>query len=331
MPKIALITGITGQDGSYLTELLISKGYQVHGVIRKASNFNTGRIEHLYNDPQIRDISLHLHYGDVMDGNSLRKILKKVAPDEIYNLAAQSHVATSFEIAEYTGIVNGNSVYNFLYAVLEVVPRARFYQASTSELFGSSIPPQSEVSVMQPRSPYAISKLSAYWTVKLFREAFGLFAVNGILFNHESPRRNETFVTRKISAAAAKIKLGFQEKLNLGNIESIRDWGYAPEYVEAMWMMLQSKYPKDYVVATGVGATVGDFCSHAFAHLNLDWRDYVVFDKEYLRPLEVDNLVGDARLIKKELGWEYRTDWKKLAEIMVNSDFEDLNYRRKYK
>ena len=320
MRKKALITGITGQDGSYLTELLLEKDYEIHGIIRKSSNFGTGRIEHLYENPKIRDKTLHLHYGDALDVDSVRSVLRKVKPDEIYNLAAQSHVAVSFALSDYTSKVNGNFLHSFLDAVKEIVPECRFYQASTSELFGASPPPQDENTSMKPRSPYAISKLAAYWTVDMFREAYGMFAVNGILFNHESPRRNETFVTRKISAAAARIKLGRQDKLVLGNLKSIRDWGYAPEYVNAMWMMLQSEKPVNYVVATGVGATVQEFCQHVFEYVGLDWEKHVVIAPDYLRPLEVEELVGNPGQIEADLGWRPKTLWRQVAEIMVEND-----------
>jgi GDPmannose 4,6-dehydratase len=274
--KRAFITGITGQDGSYLAELLLKKGYEVHGMIRRSSTFNTQRIEHLYKDPHEENNNLHLHYGDITDGVGLSNLIREIMPNEIYNLAAQSHVKVSFEMPDFTAQVDAVGTIRLLEAIRASKIDTKFYQASTSELFGGTPPPQSEVSPFMPKSPYAAAKLYSYWVVRNYREAYGLHATNGILFNHESPRRGETFVTRKISLGAARIKLGLQSKLYLGNLDAIRDWGYAPEYVESMWLMLQQDEPEDYVVATGVGATVRDFCKATFSHLDLDYKDYVV-------------------------------------------------------
>jgi GDPmannose 4,6-dehydratase len=274
--KRAFITGITGQDGSYLAELLLKKGYEVHGMIRRSSTFNTQRIEHLYKDPHEENNNLHLHYGDITDGVGLSNLIREIMPNEIYNLAAQSHVKVSFEMPDFTAQVDAVGTIRLLEAIRASKIDTKFYQASTSELFGGTPPPQSEVSPFMPKSPYAAAKLYSYWVVRNYREAYGLHATNGILFNHESPRRGETFVTRKISLGAARIKLGLQSKLYLGNLDAIRDWGYAPEYVESMWLMLQQDEPEDYVVATGIGATVRDFCKATFSHLDLDYKDYVV-------------------------------------------------------
>ena len=318
----ALITGITGQDGSYLAELLLSKGYEVHGLIRRASTFNTSRINHLFKDPHEKGNKFHLHYGDITDGVGIANLIRELEPTEIYNLAAQSHVKVSFEMPDFTAQVDAIGTIRILEAIRAAKINTKFYQASTSELYGSTPPPQSEISPFAPRSPYAAAKLYSYWVVRNYREAYGLHATNGILFNHESPRRGETFVTRKITMAAAKIKLGLQEKLYLGNLEATRDWGYAPEYVESMWLMLQQDKPDDFVVATGVGATVRDFCEVAFSRLELDYKDFVISEDRYIRPTEVDALIGDPSKIKKILGWEAKTHWKELAGIMTDADLK---------
>ena len=318
--KVAFITGITGQDGSYLAEFLLGKGYEVHGLIRRSSSFNTGRIDHIYQDPHDQNPKLFLHYGDLLDGVGLTNLIREIRPDEVYNLAAQSHVMVSFTMPQYTGQVDGVGTVSLLEAIRASERDIRFYQASTSELFGSTPPPQNEESKFRPRSPYAAAKLMAYWATVNYREAFGVHATNGILFNHESPRRGETFVTRKITKAVANIKLGKQKKLYLGNLEAVRDWGYAKEYVESMWMMLQKEKSSDYVVATGIGATVKEFTEAAFARAGLDWEKYVEIDKKYERPTEVDALIGDATKANKELGWKAKTHWKELAELMVDAD-----------
>jgi GDPmannose 4,6-dehydratase len=320
--KKALITGITGQDGSYLTELLLEKGYEVHGLIRRSSSFNTKRIDHLYQDPHVMNRNLFLHYGDLVDGVGLKNLIRKIKPDEIYNLAAQSHVMVSFSMPVYTGQVDALGALAILEAIRESDLPIKYYQASTSELFGSTPPPQNETSLFKPQSPYAAAKLMAYWATVNYREAYGLHATNGILFNHESPRRGETFVTRKITKAVANIVAGNQEKLYLGNLNAIRDWGYAKEYVESMWLMLQQPKSGDYVVATGVGATVADFAEKAFEYANLDWRKYVEVDPTYFRPSEVNSLIGDATKMKTDLKWEPRTSWQELVEIMVQNDLE---------
>lgn len=322
--KKALIIGITGQDGSYLAELLLSKGYEVHGLIRRSSSFNTGRIDHLYQNPQTKDKTLILHYGDLSDGSRLVSLVAKLQPDEIYNLGAQSHVRVSFDEPEYTGEITGIGSTRLLEAVRLVSPQSRIYQASSSEMFGATPPPQHEDTPFYPRSPYGAAKVYAYWMTKNYREAFGLFAVNGILFNHESPRRGETFVTRKITRAAARIKLGVQDKLYLGNLDAVRDWGYAPEYVYGIWLMLQQEKPNDYVLATGKPATVRDFLSHSFKAVDLDWEDYVELDQRYLRPTEVDSLIGSSEKAKSELGWEAKTEFSELAQIMVEADLQAL-------
>ena len=320
--KVALITGITGQDGSYLAELLLSKGYEVHGLIRRASTFNTGRIDHIYEDPHSPNPKLFLHYGDLTDGVGLTNLVRDIRPTEIYNLAAQSHVMVSFTMPQYTAQVDAVGTVAILEAIRASKLDIRFYQASTSELYGSTPPPQNEESKFRPRSPYAAAKLMAYWATVNYREAFGIHATNGILFNHESPRRGETFVTRKISRAVAAIKAGKQKKLYLGNLDAVRDWGYAKEYVESMHLMLQKPESSDYVVATGVGATVKDFARVAFAHAGLEWEKYVEVDEKYQRPTEVDALIGDPSKAKKELGWSATTHWEKLAKIMVDADLE---------
>ena len=322
-PKKALITGVTGQDGSYLSEFLLSKGYEVHGLIRRSSTFNTSRIDHLYQDPHNSEINFILHYGDITDGVGISSLIRKIKPDEIYNLAAQSHVKVSFEMPDFTGQVDALGTIRILEAIRASEIETKFYQASTSEIFGSTVPPQNETSTFAPRSPYAAAKLYSYWVTRNYREAYGLHATNGILFNHESPRRGETFVTRKITRAVAAIKQGRQEKLYLGNLEAIRDWGYAKEYVESMWLMLQQETPDDYVVATGIGASVKDFCEVAFSTAGLDWRDFVITDDRYQRPTEVDALIGNPEKIKSELGWSAKTDWRDLAKLMTEFDLEN--------
>lgn len=319
-PKRALITGITGQDGSYLAELLLEKGYEVHGIIRRASTFNTSRIDHLYNDPHIAGTRLFLHYGDLSDGTRLVTLLESVRPDEVYNLAAQSHVRVSFDEPEYTGNSTGLGSIRLLEAIRMVGLDCRYYQASSSEMFGATPPPQNEDTVFYPRSPYGAAKLYSYWVTRNYREGYGMFAVNGILFNHESPRRGETFVTRKITRAVARIKAGVQTELFMGNLDSVRDWGYAPEYVEAMWLMLQHDTPDDYVVSTGTDYTVKDFLQLSFEHVGLDWEKYVRFDERYLRPTEVDALVGDSTRAREALGWVPKVLTPELARIMVDSD-----------
>ncbi|MGJ9372057.1 GDP-mannose 4,6-dehydratase [Nesterenkonia sp. CF4.4] len=324
MTKRALITGITGQDGSYLAELLLAKGYEVHGIIRRASTFNTSRIDHLYVDPHESSAKLFLHYGDLSDGGRLVTLMSQINPDEVYNLAAQSHVRVSFDEPEHTADTTGTGTIRLLEAVRLSGVETRFYQASSSELYGATPPPQSETTPFYPRSPYAAAKLYSYWITKNYREAYDMFAVNGILFNHESPRRGETFVTRKITRAVARIKAGVQKDLYLGNLESVRDWGYAAEYVEGMWRMLQVDTPDDYVLATGVGYTIRDFLETSFSHAGLNWQDYVKFDERYLRPTEVDALVGDPSRAKAELGWTPTVDGLTLAKLMVDADIEAL-------
>lgn len=321
----AFIAGITGQDGSYLAELLLSKGYEVHGLIRRASTFNTQRIDHLYLDPHNPKAKLFLHYGDLTDGSRLTTLLAEIKPDEIYNLAAQSHVRVSFDEPEYTGDTTGLGTIRLLEAIRQAVPEAKFYQASSSEMFGAAKPPQSEETEFYPRSPYGVAKVYSYWITKNYREAYGLFAANGILFNHESPRRGETFVTRKISRAVARISKGIQNELYLGNLEARRDWGYAPEYVVAMWKMLQAEKPEDYVIGTGSDLSVQDFVKLAFEHVNLDWENYVRFDEKYLRPTEVDTLVADASKAHKELGWKATVSPQELAALMVDHDLATLD------
>ena len=320
--KVALITGITGQDGSYLAELLLSKGYEVHGLIRRASTFNTSRIDHIYEDPHVPNPKLFLHYGDLTDGVGLTNLVRDIQPAEIYNLAAQSHVMVSFTMPQYTAQVDAVGTVAILEAIRASKRDIRFYQASTSELFGSTPPPQNEESKFRPRSPYAAAKLMAFWSTVNYREAFGIHATNGILFNHESPRRGETFVTRKITRAVAAIRAGKQKKLFLGNLDAIRDWGYAKEYVESMWLMLQKPESSDYVVATGVGATVRDFSKVAFEHAGLEWEKYVEIDSKYQRPTEVDALIGDPSKAKKELDWVAKTHWEDLACLMVDADLK---------
>jgi GDPmannose 4,6-dehydratase len=324
--KRALITGITGQDGSYLAELLIEKGYEVYGIVRRSSSLNTARIDHLYQDPHEEGARLRLVYGDLTDGSSLVRILREVQPDEVYNLAAQSHVRTSFDLPEYSVDVAGLGTIRLLESMREVGLReARFYQASSSELFGNAPPPQSEVTPFQPRSPYAVGKLAAYWATVNYREAYGLFACNGILFNHESPRRGDTFVTQKIAKAAAAIYQGRQDRLYLGNLFAKRDWGFAGDYVRAMWLMLQQDQPDDYVVATGQSYSVKDFLDEAFGCLGLDWRGYVEIDSRYFRPTEVDHLQGDATKAREMLGWEPQTPFSDLVRMMVDSELADIH------
>lgn len=319
-PKVAFVTGVTGQDGSYLAELLLSKGYEVHGLIRRASTFNTSRIDHIYQDPHSPNPKLFLHYGDLTDGVGLTNLVRDIQPTEIYNLAAQSHVMVSFTMPQYTAQVDAVGTVALLEAIRASKRDIRFYQASTSELYGSTPPPQNEESKFRPRSPYAAAKLMAYWATVNYREAFGIHATNGILFNHESPRRGETFVTRKITRAVASIKAGKQKKLFLGNLDAVRDWGHAKEYVESMWLMLQKSESSDYVVATGVGASVRDFARAAFAHAGLDWEEFVEVDEKYQRPTEVDALIGDPSKAKKELNWTATTHWEQLAKLMVDAD-----------
>ena len=319
--KKALITGITGQDGSYLAELLLSKGYEVHGIIRRSSSFNTGRIDHLYQDPHINGIRLFLHYGDIADSTNLIKLLYRIQPEEIYHLAAQSHVRVSFDIPEYTGDVTGLGTVRILEAVRETGLKAKFYQASSSEMYGKVQEiPQRETTPFYPRSPYGAAKVYAYWLTVNYRESYGMFACNGILFNHESPRRGGTFVTRKITQAVARIKAGLQDKLYLGNLDAKRDWGYAREYVDAIWLMLQQEQPDDYIIATEETHSVCDFLQEAFSYVGLDWRDYVETDPKYYRPAEVDLLVGDASKAKRMLGWEARTTFEDLVRLMVDAD-----------
>lgn len=324
--KRALITGITGQDGSYLADLLLSKGYEVHGIIRRASTFNTSRIDHLYQDPHVNGVRLFLHYGDLADSVNLVKLIYNLQPDEIYHLGAQSHVRVSFDIPEYTADVTGVGTIRILEAIHESGVKTRFYQASSSEMFGKvQEVPQKETTPFWPRSPYGVAKVFAYWATVNYRESYGMHTTNGILFNHESPRRGETFVTRKISRAAAAIKLGLQKELFLGNLDAKRDWGYAPEYVEGMWMMMQAEEGDDYVLATGETQTVKDFVVEAFSHLDLDWQEHVRYDQRYERPAEVELLIGDASKAKKQIGWEPKTKFKDLVKIMVDADLKLLS------
>jgi GDPmannose 4,6-dehydratase len=326
MTKRAFITGITGQDGSYLAELLLMKGYEVHGLIRRASTFNTARIDHLYVDPHDPEAKLFLHYGDLSDGSRLVTLLNKIEPDEVYNLAAQSHVRVSFDEPEHTADTDGMGTIRLLEAVRMSGIKTRFYQASTSEMFGATPPPQGEDTPFYPRSPYGAAKVYSYWITKNYREAYGMFAVNGILFNHESPRRGETFLTRKVTRAVAAIKAGTQEHVYLGNLDSVRDWGYAAEYVEGMWRMLQVDEPEDFVLATGGNFTVRDFVETAFTHAGLNWTDHVRFDERYLRPTEVDALIGDASKAEAKLGWKATVDTAEVARIMVDADIAALEH-----
>jgi len=320
--KKALITGITGQDGSYLAELLLGKGYEVYGIIRRSSSFNTGRIDHIYQDPHEPNPHLHLIYGDLNDASSLNKIIRTVEPDEIYHLGAQSHVRVSFDIPEYTGEITGLGTVRLLEAIRETGIKTRFYQASRSEMYGAAPAPQSEATPFHPRSPYAAAKVYAYWMTVNYREAYHLFACNGILFNHESPRRGETFVSRKITKAAVRIKLGIQDKLYLGNLDAKRDWGYAPEYAAAMWLMLQQEEPEDYIIATGKAHSVREFLDEAFGYLNLDWKKHVEIDPRYFRPTEVDLLVGNTQKARVQLGWEPKVHFKELVKIMIEADLQ---------
>jgi GDPmannose 4,6-dehydratase len=324
MGKTAVVTGITGQDGSYLAELLLGKGYTVHGLIRRSSSFNTERIDHIYQDPQTPDRSLVLHHADLSDGVALVNLLRDVRPDEVYNLGAQSHVRVSFDAPLYTGDVTGLGAARLLEAIRASGVETRLYQASSSEMFGSTPPPQNEHTPFHPRSPYGCAKVFAYWSTVNYREAYGLYAVNGVLFNHESPRRGETFVTRKITRAVARIQAGLQDRLYLGNLDAVRDWGYAPEYVEAMWRMLQCDTPDDYVVATGTAATVRDFLEAAFSSVGLQWQEYVRFDPKYQRPAEVDALIGDASKARDVLDWTPKVQFDELARIMVEADVRQL-------
>ena len=327
--KKAFITGITGQDGSYLAELLLEKGYEVHGLVRRSSSFNTGRIDHIYQDPHTPNPKLFLHYGDLTDGVNLTNLIHEIKPNEVYNIGAQSHVQVSFTMPQYTAQVDAVGSVALLESIRASGINCRFYQASTSELYGSTPPPQNEDSPFRPRSPYAAAKLMAYWSTVNYREAYGLHATNGILFNHESPRRGETFVTRKITRAVAKIATGSKEKLYLGNLDAVRDWGYAKEFVESMWLMLQQDKPGDYVVATGIGATVRDFAQVAFDHAGLNYKNYVELDKRYIRPTEVDGLIGDPSKAEKILGWKAKTHWKELAKLMVDADIEKIKSNSK--
>ena len=325
MSKKALITGITGQDGSYLAELLLSKGYVVHGIIRRSSSFNTERIDHLYQDPHVNGVKLFLHYGDLSDSASLMRFMHDLQPDEVYHLGAQSHVRVSFDVPEYTGDVTGLGTTRLLEAIRETSPKARFYQASSSEMFGLvQAVPQREDTPFYPRSPYGAAKVYAYWMTVNYRESYNMHASNGILFNHESPRRGETFVTRKITRALARIKAGLQKDLYLGNLDAKRDWGYAPEYVEAQWRILQQDKGDDFVIATGETHSIREFLDVAFGMVDLDWNDYVKIDPRYYRPAEVDLLIGDAAKAKKILGWQPKTTFAELVRIMVKADQELL-------
>jgi GDPmannose 4,6-dehydratase len=322
--KTALITGVTGQDGSYLAELLLRKGYAVHGIIRRSSSFNTERLEEIYQDPHVPDVRLKLHYGDLNDASSLNRLLRTLKPDEIYNLGAQSHVRVSFDVPEYTAEVTGVGTVRLLEAIRESGINPKFYQASSSELFGSSPPPQSETTKFHPRSPYAVAKLYSYWITVNYREAYGMFACNGILFNHESPRRGMTFVSRKVTRAAARIKLGLQDKLFMGNLDAKRDWGFAGDYVEAMWLMLQQDKADDFVIATGECHTVRDLLNEAFGHVGLSWEKHIEIDPRYFRPSEVDELRGDMSKAKRLLNWEPKVKFRELVKMMVDADLEDL-------
>jgi GDPmannose 4,6-dehydratase len=323
MTKRALITGITGQDGSFLTELLLDKGYEVYGIIRRSSSFNTDRIEHLYQDPHVPNTQLRLVYGDLNDSSSLNTILRQTQPEEIYNLGAQSHVRVSFDVPEYTAEVTGLGAVRLLEAIRETGIKPKFYQASSSELFGQATEvPQSELTPFRPRSPYGCAKAYAYYITVNYRESYNLFATNGILFNHESERRGETFVSRKITRAATRIKLGLQKKLYLGNLDAQRDWGYARDYVEAMWLMMQAEHPSDYVIATGETHSVREFLTEAFSYLDMDWQQYIEIDPHYYRPAEVDLLLGDASKARRELKWEPRVTFRELVRLMIDHDLE---------
>jgi len=323
--KRALITGITGQDGSYLAELLLAKGYEVHGLVRRSSTFNRGRIDHLTHDPLVYERSLFLHYGDLADSSSLNVLMRELQPHEVYNLAAQSHVRVSFDTPEYTTDVTAIGTVRMLEALRHNCPQARFYQASSSEMFGKvAESPQRESTPFYPRSPYGVAKVFGHWITVNYRESHNLFACSGILFNHESPRRGENFVTRKISRSVAQIKLGMRDRLQLGNLDARRDWGFAPEYVEAMWMMLQQNEPNDYVIATGETHSIREFLEEAFGYVNLDWRDYIDIDPRFYRPAEVELLVGDASKARDELGWEAKTRFRSLVRLMVDADLAEL-------
>lgn len=323
-PKKALVTGISGQDGSYLAELLLEKGYEVHGIVRRSSSFNTDRIDHLYRDPHEEGVRLFTHHGDLADPAALARLLYELQPTEIYHLGAQSHVRVSFDIPVYTFDITGAGTIRLLEAIREAGVRPRFYQASSSEMFGSAPPPQSEATPFHPRSPYGVAKVAAFWAAVNYREAYDLFAANGILYNHESPRRGETFVTRKITRAVARIQAGLQDKLFLGNLDARRDWGYAPEFVEAMWLMLQAEEPDDFVIATGEQHSVREFCERAFAEAGLDWQDHVEIDPRYYRPAEVDSLLGDATKAREKLGWEPTVGFDELVRLMVAADVQML-------
>lgn len=328
--KKALITGITGQDGSYLAELLLNKGYEVHGIIRRASTFNTSRIDHIYQDPHDNGRRLVLHYGDLSDANTVRKLIYKIQPDEIYNIGAQSHVRVSFDIPEYTADVTGVGALRILEAIKDYQEhtgkKVKYYQASSSEMFGAALPPQNESTPFHPRSPYGVAKVFAYWTTVNYREAYGIFAVNGILFNHESERRGKTFVTRKVTDGVARIKVGLDKKIYLGNLDARRDWGYAPEYMEAAWMMMQQEMPDDYVIGTGQSHSVKDFVQAAFKCAGIgDWENYIEIDGKYYRPSEVDNLIADASKAKDKLGWEPKVKFDELVAKMVDYDIEQYN------
>jgi GDPmannose 4,6-dehydratase len=320
--RTALITGVTGQDGSYLAELLLDKGYRVHGLMRRGSSFNTERIDHLYQDPHEDDVRLVLHYGDLTDGSQLARLIRRVQPDEIYNLAAQSHVAVSFDQPQYTGNVGALGVIRLLEAIRETGVQTRLYQAGTSEMFGSSPPPQSEKTPFRPRSPYAAAKLYAYWVVDNYREGYGMYAVNGILFNHESPRRSPTFVTRKVTRAVARIVAGLDEAVYLGNLDAERDWGHARDYVRAMWMMLQQDEPRDYVIGTGESHSIRELCEVAFGRVGLEWEEFVRIDERYLRPVEVERLRSDPSLANTELGWKPEVTFQDLIAEMVDADLQ---------
>jgi GDPmannose 4,6-dehydratase len=322
--KKALITGITGQDGSYLAEFLLSKGYEVHGLIRRSSTFNTERIDHIYADPHETNVRLFLHYGDITDSGQLTNLIYNIQPEEIYHLAAQSHVRVSFDMPEFTGDVTGIGTTRLLESIRRSGIKTRYYQASSSEMFGDAPPPQNEETPLSPRSPYAAAKVYAYWMARNYREGYKLFAVNGILFNHESPRRGETFVTRKITKGLARIKYKLQDKVYLGNLKAKRDWGYAKDFVEAMWLMLQQEEPDDYVIATGESHSVEEFLEEAFGYAELDWRDHVEIDPRYLRPTDVDFLQGDASKARRKLHWEPRVKFKELVRIMVDADLRNL-------
>jgi len=323
--KKALITGITGQDGSYLAEQLLDKGYEVHGIVRRSSSFNTARLDHLYRDPHETGVRLFMHYGDLADASRLVKLIYELQPQEVYHLGAQSHVRVSFDVPEYTVDVTGTGTVRLLEAIRETGVQTRFYQASSSEMFGAAPPPQSELTPFHPRSPYAVAKVMAYWMTINYRESYGMFACNGILFNHESPRRGETFVTRKITRALARIRAGLQNKLFLGNLDALRDWGYTPDFTDAMWRMVQADDPDDFVIATGEMHSVREFLDQAAGHLDMDWHEFVEFDERYLRPAEVPALCGDPAKAKAKLGWEPTVKFKELVRLMVDADVKQLD------